>query len=148
MSSSVTACSGWFANGEPLRMVAQVVPTIGICERSTLFSAIEPAGIEPAGIEPAGETPRPIEPAGIEPAGIEPAGIEPAGMEPAGIEPAGMEPAGIEPAGMEPAGAEARSGVSVPRRAAGIELNRTCAIPAGIDAWSEGSCSELTPLSV
>ena len=87
MSSSVTACSGWFAKREPLRMSAHVAPTSGIWDSSTLLRAIEPAGMEPAGMEPAGETESPIEPAGETPSPIDPAGIEPAGMEPAGIGP-------------------------------------------------------------
>ena len=94
----MTACSGWFTNGDSLRVSAHVVPTSGICESRTLWSAAPPAGIEPAAIEPAAVVPSPIEPAGIEPAAMEPAAIEPAAIEPAAIDPAGIEPAVSAPA--------------------------------------------------
>src|SRR5690348_13944013 len=125
-------------------MSAHVVPTSGICERSTLCSAVPPAGIDPAAIEPAAVVPRPIEPAGIEPAAIEPAAIEPAAIEPAAIEPAGIEPAAIEPAAIEPAAADWTSAVSDGSREAGIAPNGTDAMPAGIEDSSDVIVRELT----
>src|SRR5580765_6814387 len=125
-------------------MSAHVVPTSGICESRTLWSAAPPAGIEPAAIEPAAVVPRPIEPAGIEPAAIEPAAIEPAAIEPAAIDPAGIEPAAIEPAAIEPAAADWTSAVSDGSREAGIAPNGTEAMPAGMYDSSEVIVRELT----
>src|SRR5947208_10769202 len=156
MSYSVTACSGWFANGDPFRSAAQVVPTRGICESSTLFSAAPLFGIDPAAIEPEAETPRPIEPDAIEPAAIEPEAIEPAAIdpeaiepaaiEPEAIEPAAIEPEAIEPAAIEPAAVEFTSAVSAESRLPGIEPYGAEAIPAGMDGSSAVIETELAAL--